>query len=523
MPRPSSTASAESKPGASPPSTGTDHRRKKSTSSTAASSSTKDTDTGSSNSPTSFFARFTGAGSGSSKEPERSFKVLRSKSMSPSPPRTAIAPPAGFNGTFTVGIAEDENLKCRNSMEDTHKVIYDFGSAVSGGACPPPVVSNNTPSSSPFSALTKSKHANNSSASASTANSDVASAPTTTFSNSSGHNSSDAGYFAVFDGHAGKAVADWCGQKLHVLLEEQLRKDPHGSIPEIFDRTFTEADIQLSKQSLKNAGCTAVVALLRWEEMATTAYSSKIANGHSSGTDSQRNKASDLQPSDISPHHLYRHYHFLHHHRSKSNERAQASQPQHTVQERMLYTANAGDARIVLCRKGKALRLSYDHKGTDQMEAQRIKNSGGVVLNGRVNGILAVTRALGDSYIKKLVISHPYTTETYLTPEDEFVILACDGLWDVCSDQDAVDIIRDVKDPQAASRILIDYALSHFSMDNLTCMVVRFDDKMAELIRKNHSLPDVETIGSETPVASDKSEEDEADRAAKKVEGLSVK
>ncbi|KAK9388711.1 phosphatase 2C-like domain-containing protein, partial [Lipomyces mesembrius] len=517
MPPPSS----ESKPGASAPSTNTDHRRKKSTSSAATSSSTKDADTNSSNSPTSFFARFTGAGSGSSKEPERSFKVLRSKSTSPSPPRTAVAPPAGFSGTFTVGIAEDENLKCRNSMEDTHTVIYDFGAALSGGASATPVVSNNTPSSSPFSALTKSKHANNSSASAST-DSDVTSAATTTSSNSSGHNSSDAGYFAVFDGHAGKAVADWCGQKLHVLLEEQLRKDPHGPIPEILDRTFTEADIQLSRQSLKNAGCTAVVALLRWEEMATTSYSSKIANRHPPETDAQRNKASDPQPSNISPHHLYRHYHFLHHHRNKSSEQVQASQPQHTVQERMLYTANAGDARIVLCRKGNALRLSYDHKGTDQMEAQRIKNSGGVVLNGRVNGILAVTRALGDSYIKKLVISHPYTTETYLTPEDEFVILACDGLWDVCSDQDAVDLIRDIKDPQTASRILIDYALSHFSMDNLTCMVIRFDDKMAELIRKNHSLPDVETIGSETPVAYDNNEEDEASRAAKRVEGLSV-
>ncbi|KAK9365315.1 phosphatase 2C-like domain-containing protein [Lipomyces kononenkoae] len=515
MPRPSSAASAEMAPGAA----NTDHRRKKSTSSTGTSSLSKDADARSGNSPTSFFARFTGSSSGSNKESERSFKLLRTKSSSPPRARgVPVTPPAGFNGTFTVGISEDENLKCRNTMEDTHTVIYDFGATGSGESSP--VVNPSTPLGGPFSALTKSKHGNSASASSSSVNSEATSITSTTFGNSRGHNSNDAGYFAIFDGHAGKAVADWCGQRLHVLLEEQLRKDPHGSVPEIFDRTFTEADAQLSKQPLKNAGSTAAVALLRWEEMATNSYSSKIPNGQSPESGSQRHKASEVQPPEMSPHHLYRHYHFLSHHRSKINEQSQASHPQRTVQERMLYTANAGDARLVLCRKGKALRLSYDHKGTDQMEAQRIKNSGGVVLNGRVNGILAVTRALGDSYIKKLVISRPYTTETYLTPDDEFLILACDGLWDVCSDQEAVNIIRNVKDPQEASRMLIDYALAHFSMDNLTCMVVRFDDKMKDMIRKNHLAPDVEIIGS---VVSDNNDDaDEATRAAEKVEGLSV-
>ena len=43
-------------------------------------------------------------------------------------------------------------------------------------------------------------------------------------------------------------------------------------------------------------------------------------------------------------------------------------------------------------------------------------------------GVLAVTRALGDSYMKDLVTGHPYTTETVIQPEDEFIILACDGV-----------------------------------------------------------------------------------------------
>jgi protein phosphatase PTC1 len=94
----------------------------------------------------------------------------------------------------------------------------------------------------------------------------------------------------------------------------------------------------------------------------------------------------------------------------------------------VLYVANAGDARGVLCRKGHALRLTYDHKGTDKQEAKRIMDSGGFVMSGRVNGVLAVTRSLGDSSMKEFVVGAPYTTETELTEDDELLILACDGV-----------------------------------------------------------------------------------------------
>ena len=95
---------------------------------------------------------------------------------------------------------------------------------------------------------------------------------------------------------------------------------------------------------------------------------------------------------------------------------------------RVLYSANAGDARGVLCRAGKAVRLTYDHKGSDKQEAKRITDAGGFVMSGRVNGVLAVTRSLGDSSMKEFVVGSPYTTETELYDEDEFVILACDGV-----------------------------------------------------------------------------------------------
>jgi protein phosphatase PTC1 len=98
----------------------------------------------------------------------------------------------------------------------------------------------------------------------------------------------------------------------------------------------------------------------------------------------------------------------------------------------VLYSANAGDARGVLCRAGKAVRLTYDHKGSDKQEAKRITDAGGFVMSGRVNGVLAVTRSLGDSAMKEFVVGAPYTTETELCDEDEFLVLACDGVSRSC-------------------------------------------------------------------------------------------
>src|SRR5262249_35410213 len=95
---------------------------------------------------------------------------------------------------------------------------------------------------------------------------------------------------------------------------------------------------------------------------------------------------------------------------------------------------------LTCSRRGKAVRLSYDHKGTDEAEGRRIAAAEGLILNSRVNGtnlcgivltegVLAVTRALGDTYMKEYISGHPFTTETILSnTSDEFMILACDGV-----------------------------------------------------------------------------------------------
>jgi protein phosphatase PTC1 len=301
----------------------------------------------------------------------------------------------------------------------------------------------------------------------------------------------DNGYFAIFDGHAGTFAADWCGKKLHIILEEVIRKNPNIPIPELLDQTFTTVDAQLEKLPLKNSGCTAAIAVLRWEDRVPSHQS---ATGSQSlapavAEDAKGTEASSLGSPEVA---------------------AVAKLKPVASRQRVLYTANVGDARIILCRSGKALRLSYDHKGSDDNEGKRITNAGGLILNNRVNGVLAVTRALGDSYMKELVTGHPYTTETVIQPEvDEFLIIACDGvsgtvnfpcmcdahlantgrsqLWDVCSDQEAVDLVREIQEPVAAAKLLVDHALAQFSTDNLSCMIVRFD-KSAILANKEDAI-----------------------------------
>lgn len=131
---------------------------------------------------------------------------------------------------------------------------------------------------------------------------------------------------------------------------------------------------------------------------------------------------------------------------------------------------------MVLSHLGKAIRLTYDHKATDEHEVNRINKSGGVIHNERVNGILAITRALGDGELKDLIISRPYTTKINITKDDDLIILACDGLWDVCIDQEAIDLIQPFKEnPLKASQFLVDYAIAHGSTDNITVMIVKFN------------------------------------------------
>ena len=151
---------------------------------------------------------------------------------------------------------------------------------------------------------------------------------------------------------------------------------------------------------------------------------------------------------------------------------------------RNLFVANAGDCRAVLSRKGKAIELSRDHKPSCIVEKSRIEAHGGFVDDGYLNGQLAVARAIGNWHIKGLkgvncpLSAEPEVKKALLTEDDEFLIIGCDGLWDVFSSQNAVDFARrklqEHNDPKRCSHELVNEALRRDSGDNLTVVTVCF-------------------------------------------------
>ncbi|KAJ0538057.1 putative protein-serine/threonine phosphatase [Helianthus annuus] len=151
---------------------------------------------------------------------------------------------------------------------------------------------------------------------------------------------------------------------------------------------------------------------------------------------------------------------------------------------RMMVVANAGDCRAVLGKRGKAIELSNDHKPNSLSERHRIEQLGGVIYDGYLNGQLSVARALGDWHMKGPkgsacpLSAEPELQEILLMEDDEFLIMGCDGLWDVMSSQCAVTIARKElmihNDPERCSRELIREALKRSTCDNLTVIVICF-------------------------------------------------
>lgn len=121
------------------------------------------------------------------------------------------------------------------------------------------------------------------------------------------------------------------------------------------------------------------------------------------------------------------------------------------ISPRNVYIANCGDSRAVLCSSRVPIFSTRDHKPGLPAEKERIQKAGGSVMIQRVNGSLAVSRALGDYEYKNVEGRGP--CEQLVSPEpeifvldrqeenDEFLVLACDGIWDVMTNEDLCDFI----------------------------------------------------------------------------------
>lgn len=159
-----------------------------------------------------------------------------------------------------------------------------------------------------------------------------------------------------------------------------------------------------------------------------------------------------------------------------------------------LYVANAGDSRCVLAKAGKAIEMSYDHKPDNQPEKDRITRAGGSVQDGRVMGNLNLSRAIGDLEYKKntelapeeqMVTAFPDIKVEEITQDCDFMILACDGIWDILTCQQCVDMcyqgINQNNDLGDIVERVIDRCLAPdvastggLGCDNMTMILVKF-------------------------------------------------
>ena len=209
--------------------------------------------------------------------------------------------------------------------------------------------------------------------------------------------------FGVFDGHGGKEVAEFVSRHFCVeLLNSRAYKE--GNFEQALKETFLRMDellrtteglkevIRIAKDlpdnypvqadpSLMMAGCTSVVAL---------------------------------------------------------------------VSRNTLYVANAGDSRCVISRDGRAIEMSMDHKPDLPQERDRIVRAGGMVEDGRVMGNLNLSRSIGDLEYKKnnsippkdqMISAFPDVKIEELGPRDEFLVLACDGVWDMLTSQECITFV----------------------------------------------------------------------------------
>jgi protein phosphatase 1B len=242
----------------------------------------------------------------------------------------------------------------------------------------------------------------------------------------------DWAFFAVFDGHAGERVSSHCADN---LLETIIQTEQ-------FSRSAVEEDVSIEeiKRGIRDG------FLLLDDKMRTIPEMA-------SGEDKSGSTAVCVL---ISPSHM--------------------------------YIANCGDSRGVLCRAGGVAFSTLDHKPINPVEKERIQNAGGSVMIQRVNGSLAVSRALGDYEYKnvegkgpceQLVSPEPeISVEQRKMEQDEFLILACDGVWDVMSNEDLVDFVRSrlqvTNDLESICNQVIDTCLYKGSRDNMSMVLVTF-------------------------------------------------
>ncbi|KAL6454600.1 PTC4 Protein phosphatase 2C 4 [Candida maltosa Xu316] len=274
--------------------------------------------------------------------------------------------------------------------------------------------------------------------------------------------------FGVFDGHGGKNCSQYLADHLPKLIFHRLNKLAHGlhhketnqlDIKKVFDilrNSFFKVDHDLSHQpNLMNQGSTGIIA---------------------------------------------------------------------TILDNYIIVTNTGDSRCILSKSGVAKTLSFDHKPSNMGERVRIENSNGYILNNRINEVLALSRAFGDFKFKlpylsssrnkyiienqkllndKLITLPPELFQVTVEPEimmydmsalevPEFIVLACDGIWDCFKNDQLIKIIRDKLCLGWKLNKIVEYILNDsltmannftgIGFDNMTLIIIAIHNKEGQTI-----------------------------------------
>lgn len=136
----------------------------------------------------------------------------------------------------------------------------------------------------------------------------------------------------------------------------------------------------------------------------------------------------------------------------------------------MIYTANVGDSRAVLIRKGRVERLSTDHNVDNETERKRMDSLGARIEGGYVEGVINMTRAIGDFDMKRYVIPIASVDSRELIKGD-YVIMASDGLYDVVEDEELISMVG-LSSPMINTREIVREAYRRQSTDNISVIVI---------------------------------------------------
>ncbi|KAK3737460.1 hypothetical protein QZH41_008343 [Actinostola sp. cb2023] len=165
------------------------------------------------------------------------------------------------------------------------------------------------------------------------------------------------------------------------------------------------------------------------------------------------------------------------------------------ISDDKMYIAWLGDSQVVLCKAGESVLLMEPHKPDNQDEKERIESLGGCVVYfgaWRVNGNLSVSRAIGDVEHKPYISGEPFVAEYSFEGDEEFLILACDGLWDTIGRDHAVELVKNHiaqgNTRDSAAKLLVVAAKDAGSSDNISVIVVYLDAHMTSNSADNGSI-----------------------------------